>query len=376
MWLTLLKVQKVIQQIRPLRIQYHENNGGFHETHTKTRKIISFLVDSNVLLIWIASLLCLKSVMTETPDPSVSVQQSILRMVLQVLVFGLFSLFLAAVYTFQSRGSTTVWMMTQAIGFYAKRERKHQKSQKTKKFSMFDLLLYGMVGVCTVGASTIPLMPVLSSNTPAHLILYTILPEPAIAQLKSVPFLVTIICCTYLAIFGYLGVVPVLQIFIYMCGVLYESTFMLKSTYIKGNLGFLRLSSFPRNKSIFMQSFLFMQSYNDFGYVYFPLVIGTGFVVNVVTSLICIEFYAHLHPFLFACFAGFDFICAGLTLGINSFAMVGSEESDKFHRYWSVRLFTTQQRKDGPYFVLKRTTLLNTTSEVVKATVSLLIMDG
>lgn len=124
MWETLLKVQNFIQLIQPLRIQYHRSNRGFHETHTKTPKVISFLIDSNVFLIWLASLVCLKSAMTQTPDSSVSVQQSVLRMVLQVLFFGLFSLFLASVYTFQSTGSTTVWMMTQAIGFYAKREKK------------------------------------------------------------------------------------------------------------------------------------------------------------------------------------------------------------------------------------------------------------
>lgn len=109
--------------------------------------------------------------------------------------------------------------------------------------------------------------------------------------------------------------------------------------------------------------------------------------MNVVISVICIEFYAHLHSLLLGRFAGFDVICAGLNVGINSFALVSSEESDKFYWYWRLRLFTRQQRKVfqacmpitfeiGPYFVLNRTTLLNTKSEIVKATVSFLIMDG
>lgn len=239
-----------------------------------------------------------------------------------------------------------------------------------------------MVGVFAIGSSTIPLMPVLCKNTPVHLILYTILPESA-----SVPFLVTIICCTYLAIFAYLGVIPVLQVFMHIHVRRPLRIYIYAKDDFKASLEFVRFSSFCTNKLTFMQSFLFIQSYNDFAYVYFPLVIGTGFVVNVVTSLICIEFYADLNPLLLACIAGFDVICVGLTVGINSFAIFSSEESDKFHRYWRVRLFTRQQRKDfqacmpikieiGPYFVLERTTLLNTTSEIVKATVSLLIMDG
>ncbi len=174
-----------------------------------------------------------------------------------------------------------------------------------------------------------------------------------------------------------------------MCGVLCETQFMLKPTYvpnIRNAVILLRPSYFLRNKLIYMQSLMFQQSYNSLGYVYFPVVIGTAFVVNVITSFICIQFYSEIHPMLFTCFAGLDLICAALSLGIYSFAMISSEESNKFHLYWSKRLFTKLHRSNlkacvpitlevGPYFVLKRVTLLNTTLQIVSATVTLLIMD-
>lgn len=390
MWEALLKIQSLLQAIRPVRIQYSPAQDQFYQNHSRARKIYSTIIEPNHILIWITSWIGLKHVLS-TDDEQISVQQQVLAMVCQVLYVGIFLLVLASVWTFQFRGNSVVWIMTQVGIFEAKRNQQKPGAQnKTKSFTqnlgLFDLLLYGMVGICATGASTVGFMPLLSHNTPAHIILQWILPESLSKELFNQPILLILICCTYLGIFGFFGGAAILQVFIYMCATLYEMSHMMKPTYIRKDFRMARISRFPYMKQLYMQSYLFTQQYNALGYIFFPVVMTSGFVVNVVTSMICITFYSHLSVLLVVCFAGFDVICAGLTVGIHSFAMISSEEGEKFHKLWKFRLVTKRLRKDlqacmpitvevGPFFTLQRTTLLTTTSQIVDAIVNLLIME-
>ncbi|CAL8075479.1 unnamed protein product [Orchesella dallaii] len=73
-----------------------------------------------------------------------------------------------------------------------------------------------------------------------------------------------------------------------------------------------------------------------------------------------------------------------LRTGIHSFAMMGAEEGDKFCGVWKGNLIKKIEwkqfracypiRVEG-YFALQRTTSLNTVSEVVNGTVTLLIAE-
>lgn len=388
MWEALLKVQKFIQTLRPLRIQYSCNKNGFHENHSQTRKIYSALIDTNQILIWLASWIGLNHALSKnnSSENQTSVQQQVLGMVVQVLYVGIFALVLASTWTFQFRGNATVWLMSQVENFNIQRKLENLNPiNKTKKpnLDLFDIFLYGMVGSCAIGALIIGMMPLLTQNTPAHFILKRILlPENILSELSSKPVVFTLICCAYLLIFGVFGTTSILQVLIFMCGILHEFTIILKPKNVKLFSG----RRFFNAKQIYMKSYLFAEQYNMFGCVYFPVIITTGFVINVVTSIICIEFHSELPIMLVTCFAGLDVITWSLCVGLHSFAMVINEDGIKFRKFWKSRLIKRRDRKElcacmpiickiGPFFALKRTTLLRTMSEIVNAIVNILIVD-
>lgn len=85
-------------------------------------------------------------------------------------------------------------------------------------------------------------------------------------------------------------------------------------------------------------------------------------------------------------FLAFDIVCAICTVVTHMFAVVATEESEKFYNFWKGRIFGKLGRKRleacmnlniwlGSVFSLKRSTLLNTVSEVVNTTVTLLLLD-
>ncbi|CAL8090585.1 unnamed protein product [Orchesella dallaii] len=398
MWEALLKIQKVLQSIRPLKVEY-EPKRGYYENTSWSQKITSYLVVSNVSLIWLASGIGLKILSSDSPndefisvkDKHNNIQKKILNTVLHTLYLGIYSLLLAAVWTNSYRSTNTVWMMTQAKFLYAKRESHPSTKTSNKKlpFDLFDMLLYSVVVICIFGIATLTFPPIITDNTPAHLIFKTILPKSIISAHSK---WLTGLCCAYLGVVGGFGVVPVLQTFTFMCAVIFESQFVLRPSYQTPKQYYTAIFrmhkrvNFQEGKLLFSQNQLFVRSYNDFGDVYFPLVMTCGFCVNVVTSLVCIKFYEDLSIMLLLIFGGFDLVTVFVTIAIHSFCMAGLEEFGKFEKFWRLRLFTKLQRRQfracmplkigiGCFFNLKRRTLLNTISEVVKQTTTLLIAD-
>ncbi|CAL8075463.1 unnamed protein product [Orchesella dallaii] len=195
---------------------------------------------------------------------------------------------------------------------------------------------------------------------------------------------VTVLCVLYLGGIAGVATLSIMQVLIFICATLCESQLILRPGY--GIPSVWKRLDFQRARLLYTQAVLLMRAYNSFGYVYFPLVIMTGFTINVTTTFVCLKFYKDLAPMLLLVFAGFDIVCVLVTAAIHSYAMMGAEEGDKFCGFWKANLFKNVERKQfracypirvevGPYFVLQRTTLLNTISEVVNGTVTLMIAE-
>ncbi|CAL8075466.1 unnamed protein product [Orchesella dallaii] len=386
MWEVLQKIQTGLQRIRPFTVEYSKKKSKFIEKITLQTKIVSILIDSNVILCLFATFYGLKLLLSEADKNKKSSDnlQNILNSVLHILYLGLYSLMLAASWTMWKRSKETLWMISMGKNFYEKRERliKRVVKKKGKKtFTVFDFLLCGMVVIVLFGASTAGLLPILTNKTPGHIIFGFIVPQSFIKEQSG---WLTGLCVVYLGGVAGLAALPIMQILIFMCATLCESQLILRPGY--GVSSVWKRLDFHRARLLYTQAVLFIRAYNSFGYVYFPLVIMTGFTINVTTTFVCLKFYKDLAPMLLLVIAGFDIACVFVTAAIHSFAMMGAEEGDKFCGFWKGNLIKKIERKQfracypirvevGPYFALQRTTLLNTISEVVNGTVTLLIAE-
>ncbi|CAL8075485.1 unnamed protein product [Orchesella dallaii] len=334
MWEVLLKIQAGLQHIRPFTVEFSKEKGKFIEHITLKTKIVTILVDSNIIICLFATVYGLKILFSEGDKElnSSEALQNILNSVLQILYIGLYSLTLSASWTMWKRSKETLWMISMGKNFYEKRERLVKKvvKQKGKKsFNIFDFLLCGMVVIVLFGASTVGLLPILTDKTPGHIIFGFILPQYFVLE---EPGWITVLCVVYLGGVAGLAALPVMQILVFMCATLCESQLILRPGY--GIPSVWKRLDFQRARLLYTQAVLLIRAYNSFGYVYFPLVIMTGFTINVTTTFVCLKFYKDLPPMLLLVFAGFDIICVFVTAAIHSFAMMSAEEGDKFCGFW------------------------------------------
>ncbi|CAL8090588.1 unnamed protein product [Orchesella dallaii] len=386
MWGALLTIQSIIQPLRPLRVIYSQETGTFYVNPAARKKLKLHLIDLNLLIIYISSGVGLHEILSQETDhldpeaEKLQTQKAVLGAVVYVLFLGLFTCLLGISWTFKNRHNETVWMMSHAHSLHKERDSQpsgESTSQEKKEGALFSVLLYALLFVCVTGLLTVTTIPFASKNTPAHVIFTQLLPFPKDS------FVFALVCAIYLGISGYFGVILVVQAFCYITAVLYEIKFVLKGGYhtVETRKDF----TFKREWLAYGQATIFVREVNLFGFVFFPIIMIVGFCINVVTSLVCIKYYHQLPLPMLLVLLGFDGVTIIATLVTHNFAVVAEEESEKFKKYWTPRLVSRLQRKQGlacmpmaiqigSFFHLKRSTLLNTINEVVNLVVTLLIV--
>lgn len=404
MWNSLIRIQKIIQKLRPLRVIYNDGESGFSANPLAKKQFKMRLIDRNLGLLVIASIIGLKKVYSTTnssshTDPSkvlspedikLQTQKIVLGSVLFILYMTLFTVLLVATWSFKARTNSAVFMMNLARGLFVDRLQNPGKipGAPTKRESaLFGFLLYNLLMVCFVGLAAVTVFPITSNNNPANVVLNWILP---VNVYENRPNLVKFVSCVYIGICGYFGVIPVIQAFSYITAVLYEVKYILKRAYNNVNnensCAQKLPNTFQYQWTIYAQNILFVREINQFGYFLYPGIMLTAFCINVVTTMVCMKFYQELPVLMFLLFLGFDAVVAVATVVIHSFGVVAKEESERFRMYWKPRLFSklAQRRlkaciptavRIGPFFALQRSTILNTVCEIVNMVVTLLLAD-
>lgn len=404
MWSSLIRIQKLIQQLRPLRVIFTDDQGFFENPAAKGNLKVR-IIDRNLVLIVIASIIGLKRVLGEnnptnqtSPDLTreqikIQTQKMVLGGVLLILYTVIFLVLLVTMFSFKYRSNSGVFMMSQARALHLDRKRNPGKTQgagaPTKRESViFGALIYNLMTVCFVGLAALTVFPLASRNNPGRVILSWLLPENI---MQGKPILIKLISCVYIGISTYFGIIPVIQAFSYMTAVLFESKYILKQAFNNLSVSFTfnnrrSAETFCRQWNIYAQNVLYVRAINSFGHYFYPGTMLTGFCVNVVTTMVCMKFYEQLPAVVFLLFFGFDIVTAVATAAVHSFAVVAKEESERFRRYWKSRLFGKLARKQlraciptginiGPFFPLQRSTLLNTVIEAANMVVTLLLLD-
>ncbi len=401
MWTSLIQIQRILQNLRPLRVVF-ESKSSFSGNHLAKKQLKMRVIDRNLFIIVIASIFGLRRVLKTnissqqidkakavTPeDIKTQTQKMVLGAVLFILFMTLYSICLATTWTFKYRSKNAIFMMNQARGLYLDRLMNPGKipGAPTKRESaLFGALLYTLMMTCFVPLIMVTVFPATSRDNPSHIICTWLLPANVIEER---PILIKIFCCLYMGIFGYFGVIPVVQAFSFITAVLYEAKFLLKRGYKYGeNVGIEKHSnSLHRQWIIYAQNIIFIREINRFGSCLYPMIMLTAFCINVVTTMVCMKFYQQLSTLMLVLFLGFDVVVAVATVIVHSFGVVAKEESERFRKYWKPRLFSKLARKQlnaciptpiniGPFFELQRSTLLRTVSEVVNMVVTLLLAD-
>ncbi len=142
-----------------------------------------------------------------------------------------YSACLAASWTFKYNSKNAIFMMNQARGLFLDRLKNPGKipGAHTKgESALFGILLYTLLMACFMGLVAVTVFPVTSSNNPGQVICNWMLPANAFEER---PILIKIICCLYLGIFGYLGVIPVALAFSCITAVLYDAKYLHKTGF-------------------------------------------------------------------------------------------------------------------------------------------------
>ncbi len=408
MWHILIRIQKIIQKLCPLRVIYTDDNSGFSANPLAKKQFKMRLIDHNLCIVTIASIIGLRNVLNTkinsnqidhskdltSEDIKIQTQKMVQGAVLFILYTTVFIILLVTTWSFKHKTNSAIFIINQARRLYLDRVRNPGKllGGPTKRESaLFGAFFYNLLIVCIVGHAAMTVFPLTSSNNPAHVILTWIFP---LNWCVALPSLVKTFSCIYIGTSGYFGVIPVIQAFSYITAILYEAKYILKRAYNfdNGETSFkFYVKKYPltfnRQWIIYAENILFVREFNQFGNSLFPGIMLTGFCINVVTTFICMKFYEELPASMFLLFLGFDAAVAVGTFVIHGFGAVAKEESERFRKYWKLRLFSKLAKRRvkaciptaiciGPFFVLQKSTLLNTVYQVVNMVVTLLLADN
>lgn len=384
MWQAVIKILTNLQRIRPVTLKYSKQNGVF-QSNKSSYKILSGVLNFLAIITWVAAVIGLGTIFEDPTSENADAEKTVLISVVQVLNVGLYSQAMVAIWTFQYQLEEGIWMMNQAKQFSEIREQNSDKETKSnwKESTLFEIIAYNNCVVAAAGVITISATPLLSRSTPPHIILGWIYLEGTFDAA-----LITVACCTYLLIVSIWVAVSILQVLIYICSILFESQFMLRTGY-NSNWSMVKettvKANFRKARLVYSQSFMFIQAYNSFGYWIFPSTMAAGFIINVISSFVCIRLSHSLSPTVLITFAAFDVATLIVTIGLHSFTMISSEESTRFQKFWREKMLSKVDRrwftackhiavKIGPFFYMQRTTLLSTILEILNLIVSLLVM--
>lgn len=409
MWGSLYKIQKLLQKLRPLYIHYA--NELFYQ-NLITGKLLRLklnLIDFNLLVVSVACVVGLNKILAgdkgkQETKTLAQIKQETQRMVLGSVFFTLFLILhwicLVVSWTFRHRSTQAIVMVNQARHMDQKRNRypDHYPVRPSKmEIRIFGAVLYNFVAACFGGLIAVIILPLMSKSNPGYVMIAWLVPDDFLSNRS---FFHRVLASVYIGIGGYFGVIPVIQAFTFITAALYELRYILKQGYYKIDKGMNSLTcfgfhsqlrppqvqSFHRPWMIYAEDIIFVTVINQFGRVFYPATMLTAFVINVVTSTVCIKFHHELQGIVMALFLGFDVVVFFATWAVHNFAVIVKEESDHFRECWKKNLFSKLQRSQlracipleiqiGAFFPLQRSTALNTVMEVVNALMTLLLMD-
>lgn len=168
--------QKWFQMFRPFKIRYSQKR-GFHQNVSLPESIISTVLDLNLALFFVASVLGIKQFLTTKPEKNnadlQAVKKFVLTGVLQLLFLGCNLACLSAAWTIRYRYQETIWMLNEAHKL--NKRRMENESGLSKKIEVniiiFNLVTWSTFLATIMGCTTLSLTPLVYNGTPAHGIL-------------------------------------------------------------------------------------------------------------------------------------------------------------------------------------------------------------
>lgn len=253
------------------------------------------------------------------------------------------------------------------------------------------MLLYSIAGFVFLIPPCVAFLPVAFNNTVIHAILRFYLPE---SWMKN-RIIGTISCSTYIAVVATLGVIQPAHFLVSTIVVIAESQSFLETSYIGGNVYERSISNvfskrvqklnLTRAYKAYQVTALVWRELLWFGYVFFPTLMFSGYVVNVVCTFSLIKLHSEIPSTLVLMLGLLDVATAGITVAIHKYDLKIIEKSSKFFYYWENEHMSSLGRRCikacmpikvncGQFFNLEPTTLLNTFMQVADMTATMLLV--
>lgn len=377
MWELLLKLQKTMQAARPLTVQY-SNTVGFHH-NLKLGRTDAFC-NLGSLFIWLTCLLSLRSLLVPDPArPKGLPQETVLSGVIHMFYIACYSIQLSSIWTLKYEAKTTVWMLSQAQRYSKRRE------EDPPRLFLFKIGLLAIVLTVIIGVPTTSLLPLTGFYTPNEFLLDLMLPQRVQSWLGAAA--IHVLNIIGWALFETVAYISTIQAMAYLNAALCELQYILRPSMMEPRRRLFGeiLNRFNHQRRIYFQSLIFFWKHSNFGRVFVPVLIATGFFINVTLTLVCVKYYAGLHPVVLQSCVGMDLAIVFLSVYFHYVAMTAVENSDKFHKFWGRRLMLKRERKElwaclplripvGSFLNLKRTTLLVTFDKIVNMVITILLI--
>ncbi len=209
-----------------------------------------------------------------------------------------------------------------------------------EKLDIPTLLMYSLAGIVPLVPPCLAFLPVVFNNTAIHAFLGFFLPN---SWMKNTIF-ATIACSTYYAIIATPAVIQIAHFLVSTIVVISESQSFLEESYIEGSVYERRIANvFSKNVQkvnltravrAYQVTALVWRELLEFGYVFFPALVFSGYVMNVVCTFSIIKLHSDLPSTLVVMLGLLDLIAAGTTVAIYKYDLKIVDKSSKFFYYW------------------------------------------
>lgn len=285
----------------------------------------------------------------------------VVGLVLYILYVAILVIFLVSSWTLKYRANSALFVMNQTIGLHMERVGNPGEipgAPSKQEGAMFCAVLSNLI-IAAIGIFTaVTVIPAISRNNSAEVVFTWILSEN---ELYCRPNLVKVFSCLYIGISSYFGCIPLIQVFCYATAILYETKYFLKRAY-GGNATKEHLL-FQHQCIVYAQYILLIREINQFGSHIYPDIMLTAFCINVPTT-VGMKFYQDLSLAMVIIFLVFDIVVWTATVVVDSLAVFGKEDCEKFNIYWKSRLMPKMSQKRlklcrltgtwvGQFFLLK-----------------------
>ncbi len=251
--------------------------------------------------------------------------------------------------------------------------------------------MYSIAAIVIIVPPCLTVFPFVFKNTVIHVVLGFYLPE---SWMKN-PIIATIACSTYMVVFSTPGVIPIAHFLASTIVVISESQSFLEASYIEGNVYERRLANiFSKNVQkvnltravrAYQVTALIWRELLEFGYTFFPVLIFSGYVMNVVCTVSILKLHSELPTTLLVMLGLLNVVVVLTTVAIHKYDLTIVDKSINFFYYWENEQMSSFGRRCiqacrpikinlGNFFYLEPSTLLNTYMQVADMTVTMLLV--